>query len=198
MRLARSLRRHWFSVILYAAFSMFFLAASLISAATYVRVVDAHERIQLDNVSEAATLLPNGTLLITFSVDIVNPSRYDLSLYTVNWEAVVVNGTGGPGWVIPVGSDYRGSGSSPVVPARSEMAFDYSSYVTAPVTLSRLKGYVNYSNGQGGSMTLDTVPYVHGFTAYGWLGDFTHDYLREFYLNDLARIALDYDSRWYA
>ncbi|MBN1678578.1 MAG: hypothetical protein JW880_08575 [Candidatus Thermoplasmatota archaeon] len=198
MRLWKSVRRHWFSVMLYTAFSVFFLAASLLSAATYVHVVDAHERIHLEEASHSASILPNGTLLITFSIEIANPTRYDVSLYTVSWEAVVFNGTSGPTWIIPVASEYRGSSESPLVPAGSDMAFSYSSHVTDPLTLHRLKGYINYTVSQGGSVTLETLPYVHGFTAYGWLGDFEHEYLREFYLNDLARITLDYDSRWYA
>jgi len=196
MSLVRSVKRHWFSVMLYSIFAVFFLVASLISAATYVSVVDAQERIELVRPSHSASLLSNGTLFVSFSIDIVNPTRHDVSLYMMNWEVEVVNGTSGPGWLIPVTGEYKGPGTSPLVPARSEMTFDYESYVSDPVTLSKLNGYVNYTNGLGGSIDLETVPYTYTLTCLGWLGDFEHEYLREFYLNDLVRINLMYSSGW--
>lgn len=198
MSLWKSIRRHWFSTALYVAFSAFFLVASVVSVSTYVSVVDAHERIVLADPTHGASVQPNGTLLVSFSVDIVNPSRYDLSLYSVNWEVDVVNGTSGPGWIIPVAGEYWGLFASPVVPARSYLTLSYAEYVSDPSTLSRLRGFVNYSSSIGLSMTLETIPYHHRLVANGWLEDFNHDYLREFYLNDLVRVVLDYDSRWWA
>lgn len=196
MSLLESVRGRWFATLLYAFFCVFFVVASVISVSTYVSVVDAQERVRLENISQGASLLPNGTLLITFSVDIVNPSRYDVDFYGVNWEVVVPNGTSGPGWLIPVAGEYWGSGASPTLLARSEITLEYESLVWDPTTLSRLRGFVNYSNSQGGSLTLETVHYGHWFVANGWLGDFEHEYLREFYLNDLVKITLEHDSRW--
>lgn len=196
MSLKRSVKRHWFSVMLYCLFAVFFIVASLISAATYVSVVDAQESIELVRPSHSASPLSNGTLLVSFSIDLVNPTRYDLSLYTVNWEVVVFNGTSGPGWIIPVTGDYRGAGTSPMVPARSEITISYDSYVSDPATLSKLNGYVNYTNSLGGSMDIETLPYIYKLTCLGWLDDFEHEYLREFYLNDLVKISLMYNSGW--
>ncbi len=196
MSLLKSIRRHWFAAVLYVLFCVFFVVASVISASTYVSVIDAQERIGLSNISYDASLLPNGTLLISFSADVVNPSRYDIAFSTVNWEVTVVNGTSGPGWLIPVTGEYWSASTSPILPAREEITLVYESFVADPATLSRLRGYVNYSNSQGGSMTLESIPYRHWFTANGWLGDFGHDYLREFYLNDLVKVALEHDSGW--
>ncbi len=196
MSLVRSVRKHWFSVLMYVLFSAFFLVASLVSTATYVSVIDAKDNIGLSDPTEDVSLLPNGTLLVTFSVGITNPSSYDIALYSVNWEVTVANGTSGPGWLIPVAGEYWGTGVSPVIDAKTVKTLDFSYHVSDPDMLSRLKGYVNYSNSHGASLTLETVPYGHRFSANGWLGDFEHEYLREFYLNDLVRVSLDYDSRW--
>lgn len=192
MTLLRWMRGHWFATALYVTFSLFFLVACLVSTHTYISVVNAQEDIRLADPVTGASLLSNGTLLVSFSVDILNPSKYEINLYSVNWEVTVANGTSGPGWLIPVTSRYLGSGASPVLPAKTPSTISFSAYVADPVILSKLRGYANYSSGEGHTLTLETLPYDHKFTATGWLGTFEHEYLREFYLNDLVRASLEY------
>lgn len=196
MALLKSIRQHWFSVTLYVLLSVFFLVASVLSASTYVSVVSALDKIDLGEASYSASELDNGTLVISFSIDLENPSRYDIDMYTINWEVTLPNGTSGPGWLISVTSVYMGPGQASVVPSGETVTFDYVSFVSDPGTLSKLDGFVNYSNGLGEDYTLETLPYVHEFDAIGWLGDFSHDYLREFYLNDMVKVSLSYNSRW--
>lgn len=194
MTLIRPVRERWFSVALYAMFSAFFLVAGIFSASTYVNVVGAQDRVLLEHASFGAEELADGSLEIRFSIDLVNPSRYDLAMQSVAWEAFVVNGTSGPGWYIPVASDYIGPTAFVEVPSKDRKTFEYVAVVSDAGTLAKLRGFIDYSSGQGEDYTLGTLPYTHEFYVVAWIGDFKHDYLREMYLNDLVKIQLEYSS----
>ncbi|HIJ17055.1 MAG TPA: hypothetical protein HA364_04680 [Thermoplasmata archaeon] len=194
MALLKSAKEHWFSVTLYALFSAFFLVAGVLSASTYVSVVSTQNKVLLENASFSADELENGSVEITFSIDLVNPSRYDLKMQSIVWEAFVTNGTSGTGWYIPVGSAYTGPTSYVEVPSGDTMTFSYSSLVSDPETLAKLNGLVNYSALEGEHLTLETLPYIHEFYTVAWMGDFKHDYLREMYLNEIVKVQLEYSS----
>lgn len=192
MTLLESARKRWFSVTLYSLFSVFFLAAGVMSASTYVRVVGAQDQVVLENASFGVEELGDGTLEVRFSIDLVNPSGYDLWMQAVVWEAFIINGTSGPGWYIPVASDYIGPTAYVEVPARESMTFEFSEMVSDPDTLARLTWLAD--NAPGTDHTLETLPYTHEFYVVAWVGDFKHDYLREMYLNDIVRIEREYSS----
>jgi hypothetical protein len=61
-------------------------------------------------------------------------------------------------------------------------------------TLSKLFGFINYSQGLGQSYTLETLPYMHDFSIMLMIGEFEHEYLREGYLNNLVTVSLTYSS----
>lgn len=194
MALFKSARERWFSVTLYALFSAFFLVAGVVSTSTYVNVVGAQYEVALEDASFSAEDLGDGALEVRFSIDLVNPSRYALAIQSLVWEAIVINGTSGPGWYIPVADDYIGPTAYVEVAPMDTMTFEFAVVVDDPLTLSRLQGFIDYSAGQGQEYTLETLPITHEFYVVAWVGDFKHDYLREMYLNEMVRIELEYSS----
>lgn len=194
MALIESAKKRWFSVTLYAAFSAFFLVAGMLSTATYVRVVSTQENVSLEDATRTATELANGSLELTFSIDLVNPSGYDLMMQSVVWQAFITNGTAAPGWYTPLGSAYTGPTSYVEVPAGGTRTFEYDTIISDAETLAVLRGLVNHTVLSGEDVTLETLPYTHEFYLVAWIGDFKHDYLREMYLNDLVKIQLEYSS----
>jgi len=194
MKLLDSAKRRWFSVMLYSIFSAFFLIAGIVSTSTYVTVVAAQDQVVLDNVSFGTEELGDGTLEVRFSIDLVNPSRYNLWMQAVVWEAFIINGTSGPGWYIPIASDYIGSTEYVEVPAHDRKIFEFFEIVSDEETLAKLNWLVGNATSSGTDCTIETLQYTHEFYAVAWIGDFKHDYLREMYLNDIVRIQLEYSS----
>jgi hypothetical protein len=188
------LRKHWFTVTLCVAFSLFFLVSGIVSSMTYSSVVRVQTEDKLESPSYSASLLSNGSLRITFNITLANPSRYSLHLSTVVWSVMVQNFSAGSNRLIPIDTAYAGPTAFITVPAKDERIFSYDIVVLDPGTLTDLRGFVNYSAQTGHSYTLETIPYYHQFEASAWIGEFGHDYLRESYLNDMIMIVLGYNS----
>lgn len=190
----KSIRRHWLAVGLYLALSFFFLGACFISAGTYSAVVKAQHIIELTDAEHSAYVLENGSVLLTFSIVLDNPSRYPVTFSSVRWDVSIVNDTGPSVRYIILGGEYYGLSAGLSAAARSQTTYSYE-LILSGSTLSEVRGFVEYSNvHQGTSLTLETAPYVFEFEVLGWLGDFQHEYLRETYLNDLVTINLTYSS----
>lgn len=188
------LRKHWFTVTLCVAFSVFFLVSGIISSMTYSSVVSVQREDKLENPSYSASLLGNGSLRITFTITLANPSRYALHLSMATWSVMVHNSSAGSNRLIPIDTAYAGPTAYITVPAKDERVFSYDIVVFDPETLTKLRGFVNYSAQNGHSYTLETIPYYHQFEVSAWIGEFGHDYLRESYLNDIVTIVLGYNS----
>jgi len=188
------LRKHWFTITLCVAFSLFFLVSGIVSSMTYSSVVSVQREDKLENPSYSASLLSNGSLRITFNITLANPSRYTLHLSTVIWSVMVQNSSAGSNRLIPIDTAYAGPTAYITVPAKDVRVFSYDIVVFDPATLTNLRGFANYSAQAGHSFTLETIPYYHQFEASAWIGEFGHDYLRETYLNDIVTIELGYDS----
>ena len=188
------LRKHWFTVTLCVAFSLFFLVSGIISSMTYSSVVSVQREDKLENPSYSVSLLSNGSLRITFNITLANPSRYTLHLSTATWSVMVQNSSAGSNRLIPIDTAYAGPTAYITVPAKDERIFSYDIVVFDPETLTNLMGFVNYSAQTGHSYTLETIPYYHQFEASAWIGEFGHNYLRESYLNDIVTIVLRYNS----
>jgi hypothetical protein len=188
------LRKHWFTVTLCVAFSLFFLISGIISSMTYAYVVSVQREDKLENPSYSASLLSNGSVRITFNITLANPSRYTLHLSTVTWSVMVQNSSAGSNRLIPIDTAYAGPTAYLTVPAKDYRVFSYDIVVFDPETLADLRGFVIYSAQINHSYTLGTIPYYHQFEASASIGEFGHDYLRESYLNDIVTIVLSYDS----
>jgi hypothetical protein len=190
MRLREELRENWFVTVLSVAMASFFLVAAIVSAATYASVARAHRDIVLGESTVGATLLENGSLLVTYTVTLDNPTRYTLHIYSVSWSVYVVNGTEGAGRLIVLGTSYTGPGRMLTVDGRSIETYALELYVSAPDKLDALDGLVAHAHAQGVEYTLETIPFAHEFEVVAWLGEFAHDYDRELYLNDLVQLDL--------
>ena len=194
MTLAKSIRQHWMVAILYALFSVFFLVCSVISAGTYSAVVKTQRDVTLIHPARNVSVLPNGSLEVTFSIELANPSRYVLHTQTMSWYAQLENDTTGLDRIIILGSAYAGPTSGLRVLPESVKNFSFSSVVSDHAVIAKLNGYVNYSAAQGRSYNLTTLPYVFLFDFIGTIGEFKNDYLREDYLNDLVTVEVAYPS----
>jgi hypothetical protein len=190
----KDLKDHWFSTSLYLIFFLFFLMAGVTSALTYGAVVRVQEQATLENASYDAQLLDNGSIEITFTITLSNPSRYTLHLYTTAWTVRVMNTTGQGGQSITLATEYIGPTVELTVPAKGNRTFDYATVVSDPNLLSELRGFINYSSSLGHDYTLSTIPYEHEFAVLAWIGEFKHDYVREAYLNDLVTLDVRYVS----
>lgn len=184
------LRKTRVALTLSVIFSLLFLASSILSATTYSRVIVAQQKIVLEDPVRSASVLPNGTVKIGLSVNVVNPSGYVIHISSLSWYTQIENSTGNPP-VIPLASALYSEGSALIITAKQTKTY-VDAYITDRGTLSALKGYVNYSNSRGQGITLWTAPYAHSFDIRGWLDDFKHDYFREEYLNQLVEIDLVY------
>jgi hypothetical protein len=194
MSIGGKVRRHWFAVTLYVAFSLFFLLSAMVSVNTYSAVVKAQRDVALQNPASSVTTLPNGSLEFTFSIQLKNPSRYVLNSATYSWYVELDNSTSATDRVITLGSSYTGPTMGVRVLAHSEKSFSFGSVVSDPGVLAKLYGFVNYSRSLGHDYTITTLPYVYRFSFIASIGDFKNDYLREMYLNDLVTIDVSYSS----
>ena len=187
------LRKRWFVSMLSVAAAIFFTVALIVSAYTYVNVMDANASVVLMNAIEGAEMLDNGSLLVTIQIQLDNPSDLELSISTVSWTVTIWNHTDGVN-IIPVASAYNGTGDGLTVKKKSVETFTYQAIVSDLTRLANIDGFINYSMAQGQDYTLETVPYMHDFRVTGWIADFPHDYqtYRETYLNDMIRIDLSY------
>ncbi|HEX9907096.1 MAG TPA: hypothetical protein VGB78_01335 [Thermoplasmata archaeon] len=196
MGLGKDIRDNWLSLAFFAAVSLTFLAFSVVSAYTYSNVVQAQTTIVLENPAQTATLLENGTLEVSFSMDLNNPSDYVLYATTVSWYAELDTYNGQLRTVI-VGEDYSASGRETRIEADSVTALefiDYLSPVEDPEKYTQLTNFINYTAGQGEDYTLETLPYRHELTVVLRIDDFRNDFLRDFYLNQLVTVELYYNS----
>ena len=170
--------------VLTLAFSLIFLAFSVISSVTYSKVNLAQEDIVLESPQRITEIRANETLFIGFTARVVNPTGYTVHLTSLNWYCAIVNGTG----LIPLVSNYTSENVGLVIDQKSTVSLSFGWYVTGG-PLERLLGFISYT----GNYTLQTVPYAHSFELVGYLDDFKHDYDRENYLNGLVRIDLAYE-----
>ncbi len=192
-------RRHRLGILLYVGFSLFFVSAAVYSAATYSSVVEAQTKIVLGEPVHGLEVLSNGSLRFTFSVQLVNPSGFDLHVYSTAWNVFVENGTVATPNIFlanEIWGSYTGTTLEIVLPAGESYEFTYDRIVSDRSRLTKLWGFINYSAGQGLDYELEAVPYVYSFEVLAWIGEFRHDYDRARYLNDLVRVDLDYSSAW--
>lgn len=168
-----------------------FLAFTAQSAVTYSKVIVAQQRIVLEDPVRTASILPNGTLKIEFSVSVANPSDYAIHIWTLSWYTEVDNSTGSPP-VIPVATQFYSEGYGLTIPAKETKHYVFDAYVTDRGTIRALNGYLNHTGAQGSDASLERIPYGHSFDIRGWLDGFKHDYFKEEYLNQLVQVELRY------
>ena len=199
MTLRDDLRTRWFVSSLYVAAAVFFAAALVFSTATYVSVMDAKQRVELTGAVEGVEVLQNGSLQISLSLTLVNPSRQYITVSSISWTVKVVNWTTDDVSYITLLSQYGVSPEFSEVGPRAELDFEFSAVVSDPDKIARLQGFIDYVSSQGVNLTLETAPYLHDFRVLGWLGDYQHDYqyYREAYRNDLVRVDERYLGGWY-
>ena len=176
------------------AAALFFTGALVFSALTYVSVMDARKNIKLTSAVETAELLSNGSLLVSLTIELENPSKDVLQVTMVSWAVRVQNLTDSGTWWIPVASGYADSVEDAVVNSHETRLYQFSEVISDPELLSELRGYINYSASMGTEHTLETISYHHDFRFVAWLGDYEHDYLyyKEMYLNDMVKIERRY------
>ena len=193
------LRKRWFVTSLCAAAALFFVGGLAFSTMSYVRVMDAREHIVLVNADEDAEILGNGTLLITFSIELKNPSKLDLSVATLSWNVKLDVSMIGSDQFLPLGNAYKGPTEYLFIKAGSTTEFHYSTYVTDADVFSVIDDYIAYQSSAGQDYTPETIPYAHDFRFWAWLGEYRHDYqyYGELYLNDMVRIDRYYQDGEY-
>ena len=185
-------KEHWVVISLYLALSVFFLAGGLWSALIYGSVVKAQTTVVLENAVEGVALLPNGSLELTFNIDAVNPTQFRLNIVSLDWSVYLTNSTSRTEPVISLAHVYVGSTIGANVSSGRTQTYSYAAFVSNPATLSKIRGFLNYSAAEGHSYTLESAPYIHEFRFYAWIDDFTHNYDTEEYLNELVRIDTRY------
>lgn len=194
MGLLEKVKRHWVTATMYLVFSMFFLGACMVSANTYGAIAQAQRDISIEDPARAAVIVEHGNLNLSFSIQLHNPSRYTLHVYTQSWYVTLHNQSGTSSGTIPLGEDYVGPTRYLEVPAKSTVNYTFWSVVSDRDTLAKLFGFINYSRGTGVDYTLETLPYQHEFSVMLFIGEFDHEYLREGYLNSLVTVNLTYSS----
>jgi hypothetical protein len=194
MGVLSDLKKRWFVTVLIVAANLFFAGALVFSTLTYADVMEARQGVELRNAVEAAAELENGSLLVSFSIDVYNPSGKDLLVHSLSWAVRVYNSTAAVPSYLFVTSAYNSSGEGLVFPGESTTRLSYSSIVPSGTTLQRLVDFVAYSSSQGQDYTLSTMPFVHDFRMVAFTGGFDHDYqyYRELYLNDIVRVERTY------
>jgi hypothetical protein len=185
-------KERWVVISLYLALSVFFLVAGLWSAFTYGSVVKAQTTVVLENAVEGVTLLPNGSLELTFSIDAVNPTQFRLNIISLDWSVYLTNSTSGTEPVISLANVYVGSTIGANISSEKTKTYSYAAFVSSPAALSEIRGFLNYSAAEGHTYTLESAPYIHEFRFLAWIDDFTHNYDTEEYLNELVRIDTRY------
>ena len=194
MSILEKAKKHWVTVTLYIVLSLFFLGACLVSMNTYGAIAEAQQDIRLQNPYYDAEIVQHGNLNVSFSVEVANPSRYTLHIYTLSWYATLVNSSSTTDRITSIGEDYVGPTKYFEIPAKTTVNLTYWSIVSDPTVFSKLFGFINYSAGLGQSYTLETLPYTHVFSVMAFIGEFEHEYTREGYLNDLVTVMLTYSS----
>lgn len=194
MAIVKKVKNHWMSVAIYLVFSLFFLGACLVSVNTYGSIAQAQRDIALTDPLSGADDIPHGDVNVSFSIQLHNPSRYTLHIYTLSWYARLVNASSEDNRLIKVGEDYAGPTHNLIVPAKTAVNYTFWSIVSDPVIIEKLNGFINYSKGLGIDYTLETLPYEHSFSVILMIGEFEHNYDREGYLNDLVTVELRYSS----
>lgn len=195
MAILERVKKHWMTVGMYLAFSLFFLSACIVSVNTYGGVAEAQRNIILENPVELADNVPHGDVNVSFSIQLHNPSRFTLHVYTLSWYAKLVNASSASDSVIPVGEEYSGPTHYLEVPAKTTITYTFWNVVSDPEVLEKLNGFINYSKSLGTEYTLETLPYEHSFSVIMMIGEFQHDYVREGYLNDLVTMQLGYSTQ---
>jgi hypothetical protein len=192
-------KKHWFVTMLCILSALVFVGALVMSSVTYVEVIDAREGVTLAAAQESAEVTPEGSLKIGVSIELRNPSVFELDLYSVSWSVVLdISDLGGvPN--LPLANVYQGSGEALNVAAGETRVFEFETEISDEAALSALVEYVSYWNSHGEDYTLETIPYAHDFRVVLWLGDFSHNYQYsgEQYLNDMVRIDLTYSEGEY-
>ena len=194
MSILRKIKKHWVTVTMYVVLSLFFTGACIVSTNTYGAIAQAQRDIALQSPQYDAEIVQHGNLNISFSIQLVNPSRYTLHVYTLSWYSTLVNSSNPTDRVIPVGEDYIGPTKYLEVPSRTTFNLTFWTIVSDPAIMAKLFGFVNYSKGLGQNYTLETLPYIHEFSIMLFMGEFEHEYDREGYLNDLVTVELTYSS----
>lgn len=193
------LRQNWFVATLSIAASVFFSAALISSSATYVSVMDAKQGVELRDAVETAEFLPNGSLAMSLSIVLDNPSRQELVISSISWNVKVHNVSEAETTYIPLVSQFGVSAEYSVLPAHEVMTIELEAFVVDHERLASLNGYINHSASQGSVLSLETIPYVHDFRVVAWISDFDHDYQysKEAYLNDMVKIERKYQGGLY-
>ena len=194
MSILKKVKRHWVTVTMYIVLSLFFTGACIVSANTYGAIAQAQRDVVLQNPQHDAEIVQHGNLNVSFSIQLVNPSRYTLHIYTLSWYSTLVNSSSPTDRAIQVGEDYVGPTQYLEVPAKTTFNFTFWSIVSDPVILAKLVGFINYSKGLGQTYTLETLSYTHEFSIMLFIGEFEHEYIRERYLNELVTVRLGYSS----
>ncbi len=188
------LRKRWFVTGLTLAVSLFFAAALLYSTMTYVDVMEARQGVELRGALEGAEELADGSLLVTFSVEVYNPSDQDLVVHSMSWTVRAENSSGAVAAYLPVTSAYNASSEGTVFGSESARRVVYEAVVSDPAVLGPLRALAEYMSSEGDETTLATLHYSHDFRLVAYIGGFDHDYQysKELYLNDLVRIERTY------
>jgi hypothetical protein len=194
MAILERVKKHWVTVALYLALSLFFLSACFVSANTYGAIAQAQRDIALQNPEHRAEIVQHGNLNISFSIQLHNPSRFTLHINWLSWSAALMNTSSSDNRRISLGENYFGPTRYLEVPARATVNYTFWSKISDPGVLAKLSGYVNYANGLGGNYTLETLPYDQTFLVMLFIGEFEHESLRDAYLNELVTVSLSYSS----
>lgn len=192
-------RKHWFVTSLCTLSALVFIAALLLSSVNYVRVIDARESVVLASAQERAEEQLDGSLVLGISIELRNPSAFDLAISSISWAVSLdVSALGGSAF-LPLATVYKGANDSMLVESGETEVLEYEVVVTDAEQLATLVEYINYSASQGDVYTIETAPYSHDFRVTAWVGEFRHDYQYsgEFYLNDMVKIELTYSEGEY-
>lgn len=194
MGVMKEMRKRWFASALAVATALVFTGALVFSAATYLSVLDARKTITLADATETVVVLANGSLAVSLSIALHNPSGQEILMSSVSWAVVVVNLTVSGYMTIPVATGYTVPTDDALINPHEVRVFEYERIIAESPTLSALRGFINYSATEGAEYTLETIPYLHDFRFTGWLGDYEHDYdySPQFYLNDMVKIERRY------
>lgn len=193
-------RRHWFVTALCVLTVLVFLVALILSSVNYIRVIDAREIIVLADAQESAEELTNGSLLIGLTIELRNPSAFDLDVNLVSWSvALDISDLGGSA-SLPLANQYKSATETLWVGAGETEIFEYEAFVSDPSQLSQIMEFIDYWAGQGEEYTIETAPYSHDFRLTAWIGDFRHDYQYsgELYLNDMVKLERSYSEGVYS
>lgn len=186
--------KHGVPVALCALFSAFFIGSSVVATSSYSNVIKAQTEIRLAGADANAQVLANGSVKLTFSISVVNPSAYTLHIQSISWFVYLVNDTGATRKLTTLSTDYTGPTVGVTVSKRSSGQFDFQGFVSNRAVVAQIEGFVNYSRSLGHDYTVESVPYDHEFAFIASLGDYEHDYVQEKYLNDLVTVELSYSS----